>query len=134
MDKGSARREAFLKHAAERYDRMVERAGPASGDVFDDIEEQAEQMGREATRDLIGARLEVEETRQADEVACPACGQPMRRPPTAAERTLDTASGGVRYRRRHAICDRCGDSFSPAGPPVEDPPSRSLEPSPAQGV
>jgi hypothetical protein len=113
---------------------MVERAGPESGDVFDDIEEQAEQMGREATRDLIGARLEAEEARQGEDVACPECGRPMRRPPTAGERALDTASGGVRYRRRHALCDRCRNSFSPAGPPVEDPPSGAVGPPPAQGV
>jgi hypothetical protein len=107
---------------------MVDRAGQETGDVFDDIEAQAEQMGRETTQELIQARLEVEEARRNEEVPCPECAKPMRRPPKPAERALETASGNVRYRRRHAICDRCRKSFSPAGPSAADSPPGAVKP------
>jgi len=134
MEKGDERREAFLKRAAEWYDRMVARAEEDTEDVFDDIEEQAERMGREATRGLIEARLEAEEARRSETVPCPDCGWPMRRPSAEAQRDLETALGPVRYRRRHAVCDRCGKSFSPAGPPPEDPAPGGVGPVPPQGL
>jgi len=131
MDERDKRREAYLRKAAEKYDRMVDRAGQETGDVFDDIEAQAEHMGRETTQELIRARLEAEEVRQGEGVPCPECGNPMRRPPKPAERALETASGNVRYRRRHAICDRCRKSFSPAGPSAEDSPPGAVQSPPA---
>lgn len=131
MEKGDEAREAFLRRAAAWYDAMAAGAGPESGDVFDDIEEQAEEMGREATRELLRARLAAEEAAQPEETPCPKCGGAMRRPSKGGARNLETASGCVSYERRHAICDRCRASFSPSGPPVENPPPGPVEPPPA---
>jgi len=114
-------REAFLRDAARLYDDTVSRAGPASGESFDDIEKRVEDAGRELRRRLLALRLAAEEAKQPQVIRCPQCGQPMRRPKASAERTLDTFSGPVFYARRHAICDRCGVSFSPAGPPPRHP-------------
>jgi hypothetical protein len=127
-------REAFVRQAARLYDEMMSRAGSASQDTFDDIEEQAEERGRKLILRRLRARLAAEEKAQAETVLCPGCSARMRRPGEAAERNLDTASGTVRYERRHAICDRCGASFSPSGLPPEDSPSGRIEPPASQGV
>jgi len=126
-------RERFLQDAARRYDELIGRAGQAA-ETFDEIEQDAERMGRELIGQMLAGRLAAEEEAEAETIRCPQCGQPMRRPKTAAPRRLDTASGPVRYERRHAICDRCGVSFSPAGQPAEDPPARRLEPPATQSV
>jgi len=127
-------REAFLRDAARLYDETVARAGPASGETFDDIEERVEAAGRELRRRLLALRLAAEEAKQPEVLRCPQCGQPMRRPKTAAARTLDTFSGPVPYARRHAVCDRCGISFSPAGPPTRHPRPRRVGPPRAEGL
>ena len=127
-------RSAFLDEAARRYDEMISRAGPASGDTFDDIEEQAEKMGRELIQQLLRERLAVEEKAQSETMTCPECDHKMRRPKTASPRDLDTASGVVHYERRHAICDSCGASFSPSGQEVEDSAEGSIGAVPEEGV
>lgn len=127
-------REEFLARAAALYDDMVSRAGPSSGDTFDDIEQQAEGAGRKLILNLLRERLAAEEEGQAQTIPCPKCKRLMRRPEDARPRNLDTASGTVHYKRRHAICDRCGASFSPAGPAPEDSHARSVEPPDAQGL
>ena len=127
-------RKRVMDRAGELFDEMVSRAGAGTEDTFDDIEAQAESRGRELTRTLMQARLAVEEMRQGEQALCARCGVPMRRPATAATRNLETASGDVRYQRRHAICDRCHRSFSPSGSPPEDSTSRPLEPPATQGV
>jgi len=127
-------REKFLARAAELYDEMVSRAGPSSGDTFDDIEEQAEGAGRKLILNLLRERLAAEEEVQAQAILCPKCKRLMRRPEDASPRNLDTASGTVHYKRRHAICDRCGASFSPSGPTPENSRARSVEPPEAQGL
>jgi hypothetical protein len=127
-------RDAFLRLAARVYDDAVSRAGPASGESFDDIEERVEAAGRELRRQLLALRLAAEETKQPEVVRCPQCGQPIRRPKAPARRTLDTFSGPVPYARRHAICDRCGVSFSPGGPPPRHPWPRGLGPPRAQSL
>lgn len=127
-------REAFLAEARRLYDEMISRAGPSSGDTFDDIEEQAEGAGRKLILKLLKERLAAEAKAEGAEMACPKCGKPMRRPKQAAQRNLDTASGTVRYERRHAICDRCDASFSPSGPAAENPSARRIGPSAAKSV
>jgi len=122
-------REAFLKKAGEIYDRIVGRAGPDSGESFDQIEERVEAAGRELQRVLLARRLTAEAQTESAVVPCPHCGQPMRRPASAAPRNLDTCSGPVGYGRRHAICDRCGRSFSPAGPSPGDSGPGGVQPS-----
>ena len=133
MTSEDAGREAFLAEARRLYDEMILRAGPASGDTFDDIEAQAEGAGRRLILKLLKERLAAEASREPDAVLCEKCGQPMRRP-KASERNLDTASGTVRYERRHAICDRCEASFSPSGPAALDPVARGIGPAPAKGL
>ena len=127
-------REAFLEEAGKLYDEMITRAGPASGDTFDDIEVQGEAAGRRLVLKLLKERLEAEARRDPEAVACVQCGRPMRRPKGPGERNLDTASGTVTYQRPHAICDRCGASFSPSGPAAEDPGAGGIGPAPTQGV
>jgi hypothetical protein len=127
-------REAFLREAARVYDEMVSGAGPASGESFDDMEVRAEAAGCVVRRKLLSLRLAAEEAKQPAAVRCPQCGQPMRRLKAAAPRTLDTFSGPVPYARRHAVCDRCGISFSPAGPPARHPRPRGVGPPRAEGV
>ena len=127
-------REAFLAEARRLYDEMISRAGPASGDTFDEIEEQAEGAGRQRILRLLKERLAAEAKAEGAEVACPKCGRPMRRPKKASARNLDTASGTVRYERRHAICDRCEASFSPSGPTAENPGAGRVGPSAAKSV
>jgi hypothetical protein len=90
-------REAFLRDAGRLYDETVARAGPASEETFDDIEERGEAAGRELRRRLLALRLAAEEAKQPEVLRCPRCGQPMRRPQAAAARTLDTFSGPVLY-------------------------------------
>ena len=126
-------REEFLEEAGRRYDELIGRAGQP-GETFDQIEEDAERIGRQLIGELLSARLAAEQQAEAETIRCPPCGRAMRRPKTPAPRQLDTASGPVRYQRRHAICDRCGASFSPSRPPAQDPPARGLEPPATQGL
>ena len=128
------RREKFLAEAARLYDETMSHAESGTGDKFDDIEEQAEDAGRNMARELLAGRLAAEEEAMREEVPCPECGGPMRRPKKKAERNLDTFSGPVRYERRHAICDRCKRSFSPAGPPTGDSAPRGVGPARPQGL
>jgi hypothetical protein len=132
--KGDEGRETFLREAAKLYDEMIKRAGPASGDTFDDIEEQAEGIGRKLILKMLRDRLAAEAQSEPETATCATCGKVMRRPKGAWARHLDTASGTVRYERRHAICDRCGASFSPSGPPPEHPATRGIGPAPAKGL
>ncbi len=127
-------REAFLREAGLVYDKVVGRAGPASGETFDDIEERVEAAGRELRRKLLARRLAAEAAKQPEVIRCSQCGQLMRRPKAAAARTLDTFSGPAPYARRHAICDRCGISLSPAGPPARHPRPRGVGPPRADGL
>ena len=134
MNSRNADREEFLRKAARLYDQMMARTGPASADTFDDIEVQAEKGGKGLIRELLQDRLKTEEDAQTRKVICPRCGRRMRRPKKLSHRKLDTMAGTVAYARRHAICDRCSESFSPSGPPVEDPPQRSVRPRRPQGL
>jgi hypothetical protein len=127
-------REAFLAEARRLYDEMISRAGPASGDTFDDIEEQAEGAGRKLILKLLKERLAAEAKAEPEAVLCAKCGRPMRRPKGASARNLDTASGTVRYERLHAICDRCEASFSPSGRAAENPAARGIGAPAAKGV
>ena len=134
MNQRNADREEFLKEAGRLYDQMLARTGPATGDTFDDMEVQAETIGKKMVLKLLKDRLRAEEKAQSEDVLCPKCGQPMRRPKTAQPRHLDTASGPVPYARRHAICDRCRESFSPSGPTLGDPATRSVQPPDAKDL
>jgi len=127
------KREVFLRDAAQLYDEMMSRAG-GTGQKFDDIEEQAEESGRKMARELLASRLAAEEDALPEKVLCPSCGGPMRRPKKKGERKLDTFSGPVSYERRHAICDRCKSSFSPAGPPAGDSAARRNHAAHSEGV
>jgi hypothetical protein len=134
MARSDKDREAFLAEARRLYDEMISRAGPSSGDTFDDIEEQAEGAGRKLILKLLKERLAAEAKAEPEAVLCAKCGQPMRRPKEATARNLDTASGTVHYERLHAICDRCEGSFSPSGPAAENPGARGIGASAAKGV
>ena len=108
------RREQFLQLAGGLYDRVVSRAGSESDDTLGDIEQQAEDAGRDVAVQLLTGRLAVE--RDVDEqhtVLCTQCGKSMRWATDPSVRHLDTAFGVVRYERRHAACDDCRSSFSP---------------------
>lgn len=131
QDKG---REAFLAVAGKLYDQMIARAGSSSGDTFDDIEEQAEGAGQTLILKLLRERLAAEAKAEPESVICAKCGKPMRRPKEASQRNLDTASGTVKYERRHAICDRCDGSFSPSGRAAENSAARRIGPSSAKGL
>ena len=126
-------REVFLSEAAQLYDEMISRAG-GTGDKFDDIEEQAEEAGRKMARELLASRLAAEEQAVPEKIPCPICGEPMRRPKKKGQRKLDTFSGPVSYERRHAICDQCKSSFSPAGLPARDSAARRVRPPHSEGL
>lgn len=137
------RREQFLSKAAKLYDeQMLSRRGGArvgpehagSGESFDDIEQQAMAAGRQLSRMLMEDRLAAQEQALPEQVRCAGCGRPMRRSPNGMPRNLDTCSGTVRYRRRHAVCDRCRASFSPSGPPAGDSAPGPLEPESPQDL
>jgi hypothetical protein len=127
-------REAFLAEARRLYDEMISRAGAASGDTFDDMEEQAEAGGRKLILKLLKERLAAEAKAEPETVVCAKCGKPMRRPKESSARNLDTASGTVRYQRLHAICDRCESSFSPSGPAAQNPAAGRIGAPAAKGV
>jgi len=127
------KREEFLRDAAQLYDEMISRAG-RTGDKFDDIEEQAEEAGRKIACELLANRLAAEEQTVPEKILCSICGGPMRRPKNKGQRKLDTFSGPVSYERRHAICDRCKSSFSPAGPPTGDSTARRVRPPHSEGL
>ena len=129
------RREAFLQAAARMYDEAMSRAGGARPEQFDEMEEQAEEAGRRVAQRLLTDQLaETEEVMDTQTVFCPECGGPMRRPKKKAPRNLDTFSGPIRYERRHAICDRCNQSFSPSGPPAGDSAAGGVGPVRPQGL
>jgi hypothetical protein len=130
-DKG---REAFLEEAGRRYDEMMSRAGPASGDTFDDIEEQAEAAGKALIGRMLRDRMVGEAAAEPEEVACPKCGRPMRVVKAEAPRNLETASGVVGYARSHRACDRCEASFSPSGRAPEDSRAGSVGAAAKKGV
>ncbi|MBM4036282.1 MAG: hypothetical protein FJ291_31485 [Planctomycetes bacterium] len=127
-------REAFLRDAGRIYDEVVLGAGPASGQSFDDMEERAEAAGLLLRRKLLAQRLGAEEAMQPAIIPCPQCGRPMRWHKDPAPRNLDTFSGPVAYERRHAVCDPCGISFSPAGPPARHPRPRGVGPPRHEGL
>ena len=127
-------REAFLRDAERLYDEMVAGAGPASAQSFDAMEERAEAAGLVLRRKLLALRLGAEEAKQPAVILCPRCGLPMRWQKIPARRNLDTFSGPVAYERRHVVCDHCGESFSPAGPPARHPRPRRLGPPRPQGL
>lgn len=114
-ESGDERRRRFLDKAGELYDRMVSGVRAGTGESFDEIESEASDMGREFSVELLRARLEVEEGSEGGDIECPECGSSMRLTAEAGERNLETTNGVVNYSRRHAICDRCGGSFSPSG-------------------
>lgn len=130
-DKG---RDAFLQEAGKLYDQLISRAGPQSGDTFDDIEEQAEGAGRKLILQMLRERLKAEAQAQPKETTCSTCGKTMRTIKECAERNLSTASGTVHYERPHAMCDRCRASFSPSGRAAEDSAARGFGAPSAQGV
>lgn len=121
-------REEFLRRAGELYDEMMARAG-ADGQTFDDIEELALKLGRRASQELMAKRLGAEEHKGRQPQVCPRCGHQLRWASKPEERNLETSAGVVRYERRHAFCDRCRESFSPAGLEADDPQARGVEPS-----
>ena len=126
-DAGDQEREAFLRKMAELYDQMLEHVG-VEGESFDEIEEQALGMGKEASRELMAHRLSAEEAGGQELRRCPRCGHPLRRPGNATPRNLETCAGVVPYERRHAYCDRCRQSFSPSGQTAEDSAPGLLQP------
>ena len=128
------RREVFLREAERLYDEMVAGAGPASAQSFDDLEERAEAAGLLLRRKLLALRLAAEEAKQPAVILCPQCGRPMRWQKIPVRRNLDTFSGPVAYERRHAVCDSCGISFSPAGPPARHPRPRRVGPPRQEGL
>ena len=127
-------REAFLREAERLYNEMVAGAGPASAQSFDAMEERAEAAGLLLRRKLLAERLAAEEAKQPEVILCPKCGRRMRRQKDPARRNLDTFSGPVAYERRHAVCDSCGFSFSPAGPPPRHPRSWRVGPPRQEGL
>jgi len=127
-------REAFLRDAERLYEEMVGGAGPASGESFNDMEERAEAAGLQLRRKLLAQRLAAEEAKQPAVIQCPQCGRPMRWHKAPARRNLDTFSGPVPYERRYAVCDPCGISFSPAGPPARHPRPRRVGPPRQEGL
>lgn len=134
MAKEDAGREAFLQEAGKLYDQLISRAGPQTGDTFDDIEEQAEGAGRKLILQMLRERLEAEAKAQPKETICSTCGKPMRTSKNDAPRNLDTASGVVHYERPHAICDRCRASFSPSGRAAENSAARGFGAPAAKGM
>ena len=128
MDPQDTGREEFLRLAGRLYDEMLARVGPETGESFDDIELRALRAAKELAAGLAAQRLAAEEAATVEEVRCPGCGLPMRRPPGVATRQLQTMSGTVTYARRHAQCARCGASFSPSRPASGDPRAGRLRP------
>ena len=122
-----AERDAFLQSMGELYDQMMAQAG-AQGQTFDDIEELALKLGRQAIQELMSRRMKAEEHKGPRPEVCPECGHRLRQSGNADQRNLETSAGMVRYERRHAFCDRCRKSFSPGGREAEDPDAGRIEP------
>ena len=98
-------------------------------------EQRVGEAGRRVAQRLLADQLaKTEESMDTQTVFCPECGGPMRRPKKKAPRNLDTFSGPIRYERRHAICDRCNQSFSPSGPPAGDSAAGGVGPVRPQGL
>lgn len=123
-------RQQFLDRMGQLYDRMLGRVGMPE-DSFDEIEEHAMELGREASRQLMARRLEAEDRLVDGPQCCPRCGHGLRYGKGARPRGLETCAGVVPYERRHAYCDRCRSSFSPGGEKAEDAaPGRIERPDP----
>lgn len=126
-------KEAFLRRMGDLYDQMMARVG-AQGETFDDIEELALRLGRQASQELMAQRLDGEEQCQPQAGVCTRCGGSLRHTREPKERNLETCAGVVQYQRRHAYCDRCRASFSPSGPAPDDPAAGGFQPAGPQDM
>jgi hypothetical protein len=85
-------------------------------DSFAEMEEIAEQIGRELERDLLGTMAEQQEPQNRPE--CAECGAKMYRR-GQKERQMKTSQGRVKIERERWICPECGSGIFPPGSETE---------------
>lgn len=108
---------AFLKLAAETYDRMMveEQEGMIT---FTQREDRVLEVGAKLEQALIEAHLvrELKEQEESRTQPCPDCQKPSVLKIKARTRRLQTRIGPVSVSRAIYYCRCCRRSFSPSGP------------------
>ena len=87
--------------------------GLPEGLTFSDLEEAAEQVGNQVSRDLIERHIQTRP--EAAPRKCPECNGPLK-PGQKRNRRLTTTRGPVSWTETTTHCPRCRRAFSPSGP------------------
>lgn len=79
-----------------------------------ELEQMAEQMGREFGRLLLSRRIQGDpRVNPGQEFIHPPCQQKLRIQNSAQQRIAKTSVGAIRYERPYGVCDRCNMSYAP---------------------
>jgi RNase P subunit RPR2 len=87
--------------------------GLPEGLTFSDLEEAAERVGNQVSRDLMERHIQARP--EGAPATCPECDGPLK-PGQDRDRRLTTTRGRVSWTEKTTHCPRCRRAFSPSGP------------------
>ena len=108
----------------ERIEEFVEWQGEERAHTFEEIEEEALEIGRAVVREMIGAAVVGEGAKEEGERArpepyCEGCGRPMRYSGRRG-RGIESKVGRVPIERAYYHCPSCKVGIFPPGPKAGD--------------
>lgn len=108
----------------ERVEGFVEWKGEERAYTFEEIEEEALEIGRAVVREMMGVAVEEEcakeeRHRGRPEPNCEGCGRPMRYSGRRG-RGIESKVGEVRIERGYYHCPSCKVGIFPPGPKAGD--------------
>jgi len=106
--------EDFVNACVATFGEVLSPDGELWGLNLAEIEKKVEATSRALAAQLIEKRLRADPLAQPDRTfLCPKCTRPMRTQHQAAERTLPTSLGPVKFWRPYCVCDGCGCACAP---------------------
>ena len=108
----------------ERVEEFVEWKGEERAYTFEEIEEEALEIGRAVVREMMGVAVgeesaKEERQRGRPEPNCEGCGRPMRYSGRRG-RGIESKVGDVRIERAYYHCPSCKVGLFPPGPKAGD--------------
>ena len=108
----------------ERMEEFVEWQGEERAYTFEEIEEEALEIGRAVVREMIGVAVveegvKEERDRARPEPNCEGCGRPMRYGGRRG-RGIESKAGRVHIERAYYHCPSCQVGIFPPGPQAGD--------------